>query len=487
MTLSHDKAPLGSPIDITYKFEVAPTRPPFTEENYRVFVGVVDPDEELMWTDDHDPPVPTTQWKPGQKIEYTRTVFVPVYPYVGEASIHMGLYSATTKKRLSLSGQDAGQRAYKVAKLQLQPQTENVFTVFKEGWHGARDRPGQRARSNGSGRGRNRRRSRSRIRRKTACSISMSTIRARRSRTASTSRSRWATRWSTISCCRRPRRSFDKIPLTPAQLGSEDMAELIIEVDKTFVPALLPGRPTRTARSSAFGFSTPTSSRRNSKGTDAFQPCPSPRGGAFLLGLPGYRLACAAPSSCSFRIGPEPVGQERAGRRRLAGAGASSGGEIICERASIARIEPDEVPYPEPAALAPAPILSACAAAAVSLRPSSSTGSAAEQTCLARLVRAVIQVESAYQERARSPKGAMGLMQLMPETARQYAVADPYEPRSNIEGGIKYLKSLLERFELPLALAAYNAGEAAVRRFGGIPPYRETQNYVLNVRRLAGL
>ena len=103
--------------------------------------------------------------------------------------------------------------------------------------------------------------------------------------------------------------------------------------------------------------------------------------------------------------------------------------------------------------------------------------------CPAGLVKAVIKVESNYREGARSRKGAMGLMQLMPETARRYAVANPYEPRANIEAGIKYLKSLLERFELPLALAAYNAGEAAVRRFGGIPPYPETQTYVRRVLR----
>ena len=100
-------------------------------------VHVVDADEELMWTVDHNPPMPTTQWKPGQTIEYTRTVFVPVYPYVGEASIQIGLYSTQNQKRLPLAGEDAGQRAYKVAHVQLQPQTENVFTVFKDGWHPA--------------------------------------------------------------------------------------------------------------------------------------------------------------------------------------------------------------------------------------------------------------------------------------------------------------------------------------------------------------
>jgi soluble lytic murein transglycosylase-like protein len=152
------------------------------------------------------------------------------------------------------------------------------------------------------------------------------------------------------------------------------------------------------------------------------------------------------------------------------------GGEIVCDRSVIARIEPDEVPYPEPETFEPP-------APAVTVLPAVPYGEiidrmASEQRVPAKLVRAVIQAESNYQERARSRKGAMGLMQLMPETARQYAVADPYEPRSNIEGGVKYLRALLDRFELPLALAAYNAGEAAVRRFGGIPPYPETREYV---------
>src|SRR4029077_20102627 len=103
---------------------------------------------------------------------------------------------------------------------------------------------------------------------------------------------------------------------------------------------------------------------------------------------------------------------------------------------------------------------------------------AAEQDVPVKLVRAGVQVESAYNVPARSAKGAMGLMQLMPATARQYAVADPFDPASNIEAGIKHLKSLLQRLPVALALAAYNAGEAAVQRFNGIPPYPETRNYV---------
>jgi soluble lytic murein transglycosylase-like protein len=159
-----------------------------------------------------------------------------------------------------------------------------------------------------------------------------------------------------------------------------------------------------------------------------------------------------------------------------------NGGEIVCETAIVSRFAPDEVPYPEPEP-DPAPVVLASA-------PSVPYGDiidrlAAEQGVPVKLVRAVIQVESAYNERARSPKGAMGLMQLMPATARQYAVADPYDPATNIEAGIKHLKSLLQRLPVALALAAYNAGEAAVQRFNGIPPYAETRNYVSRILAIA--
>jgi soluble lytic murein transglycosylase-like protein len=104
------------------------------------------------------------------------------------------------------------------------------------------------------------------------------------------------------------------------------------------------------------------------------------------------------------------------------------------------------------------------------------------------LVRAVIQAESAFNPNARSHKGAMGLMQLMPSTARSYNVRNPFDPRANIEAGIKHLKSLIDRFgRLELGLAAYNAGEAAVTKFNGIPPYRETRNYVSRILAIAGI
>jgi soluble lytic murein transglycosylase-like protein len=161
-----------------------------------------------------------------------------------------------------------------------------------------------------------------------------------------------------------------------------------------------------------------------------------------------------------------------------------NGGEIVCESSIIARIGPDEVPYPEPEPAVEAPVAVLQEPVAVPYGDIINKF-AAEQDVPVKLVRAVIEVESAYKSRARSPKGAMGLMQLMPATARRYAVADPYDPASNIEAGIKHLKSLLQRLPVTLALAAYNAGEAAVQRFNGIPPYPETRDYVSRIMRLA--
>ena len=99
------------------------------------------------------------------------------------------------------------------------------------------------------------------------------------------------------------------------------------------------------------------------------------------------------------------------------------------------------------------------------------------------LVKAVIHAESAFDPRAISNKGAQGLMQLMPGTAQQLGVDDPFNPWQNIEAGVRYLSSLIERFDgdLSLGLAAYHAGERTVRRYSGIPPYRETRNYVRRV------
>lgn len=105
------------------------------------------------------------------------------------------------------------------------------------------------------------------------------------------------------------------------------------------------------------------------------------------------------------------------------------------------------------------------------------------------LVLAVARAESSFNPLAVSPKGAVGIMQLMRETARQYGVINRYNAHENIEAGVRHLKYLYEKYagSLPLTLAAYNAGEEAVSKYGGVPPYRETRNYVRRVLSMMGL
>jgi soluble lytic murein transglycosylase-like protein len=101
-----------------------------------------------------------------------------------------------------------------------------------------------------------------------------------------------------------------------------------------------------------------------------------------------------------------------------------------------------------------------------------------------RLVEAIVQTESAGNPTAVSPKGARGLMQLMPERAAELGVRDSFDPQQNVDGGVRHIRDLLQRFggDVTLALAAYNAGEAAVRSHGGVPPFAETREYVRRVR-----
>jgi hypothetical protein len=161
-----------------------------------------------------------------------------------------------------------------------------------------------------------------------------------------------------------------------------------------------------------------------------------------------------------------------------------AGGEIICDRSLVARITPDEVPFPEPEAASDTRDGGEGGGNAAGRFAELIRQASDRHGVDVRLLEAVIRVESNFQHRARSHKGAMGLMQLMPDTARQYAVADPYDPAVNIDAGARHLRLLLDRFDLRLALAAYNAGEGAVRRHGGVPPYPETRAYVARILRL---
>ena len=244
VTLSHDRIAIGSPLEITYKFVVAPDA--HFDGDYRVMAHVVDTDDEMMWTDDHNPPTPTSQWKPGETIQYTRTIFVPKFPYLGEASLQVGLYSTNTQKRLPLAGDDAGQRAYKVARIQLVPEAENLTTVFTEGWHAGEvadhnatvewhwtkkdavvafknpkkdcvlyldvDNPGGIFHDT----------------QKITLSVGSETV-------------------DTFTLAP-GQQLLRKTPLTAAQMGTANNVEVKIDVDKTFVPALLNASASRDAR-----------------------------------------------------------------------------------------------------------------------------------------------------------------------------------------------------------------------------------------------
>jgi hypothetical protein len=169
-----------------------------------------------------------------------------------------------------------------------------------------------------------------------------------------------------------------------------------------------------------------------------------------------------------------------------------NGGEVTCDRTLVERIVPDEVPFKDPeqvAVTAAAPPVPGDPALPVAMGPYGEIITAIAQThgVDPLLVRALIQVESGDRATAKSNRGAMGLMQLMPSTARLYKVRNPYDPKANIAAGVMHLKSLLDRMggAVDLALAAYNAGEGAVKKFNGMPPYRETRDYVSRILSLA--
>ncbi len=176
------------------------------------------------------------------------------------------------------------------------------------------------------------------------------------------------------------------------------------------------------------------------------------------------------------------------------------GGEVMFPASIVERVDPDEVPYQEQGAQGAQGAQSAESAQGalttlelvpeevLAARPFAALIStvAASHNLDARLVHAVIEQESNYQARARSKKGARGLMQLMPATARHYGVGNSYDPKANLDAGVRHLKDLLSRLDLPLALAAYNAGEGTIRRYGGLPPFPETLSYVRNILRRVG-
>jgi hypothetical protein len=141
VSFNRTRVPLGGPLEVTYTWTLDGTARKLPQD-YRVLVHFLDSHEVMLFEDDHMPSPPTSQWEPGQTYTYTRTKFVPIYPYVGDVEVRMGLYPHPGRgERPALKGDDAGLREYRVAKLELLPQTENIFLVYKDGWHNPEPHP----------------------------------------------------------------------------------------------------------------------------------------------------------------------------------------------------------------------------------------------------------------------------------------------------------------------------------------------------------
>lgn len=228
---SKDRVALGAPVDFTYQFDViAPIK-----DDYRVLVHLVNPDGDTIWIDDHDPAIPTSQWKPGQKVQYTRQRFMPIVPFTGEATVRVGLYRADD--RLPMQGADPVQTTYKVGTLQLLPQSENVFVIYKSGWHPPETNP-----DNG---------------REWQWTQKSGIVNFKNPRKDVTLYFESDARVDlftppqqvTLVVAGKPVKTFaadsaapllQRIPITAAQLGNDDMVELRVDLDRTFVPAQLP-------------------------------------------------------------------------------------------------------------------------------------------------------------------------------------------------------------------------------------------------------
>jgi hypothetical protein len=235
VSLSRPKVALGSPVEVTYKITVLPNAPAFGQR--RVFAHFLDADDELMWTDDHDPPTPSTEWKPGQTVEYTRSMFIPSYPYVGAAKIVAGLYTPGSNDRVKLSNEDRGDRSYKVVDFELLPQTENIFVIFKDGWHpaevvtdGAGRTEWQWTKKDATIAFRNPKRD------------VVLVLQVDNPATGANAAQQVTAQIGDQTVATIPLKSNEspvlKFPVTAAQLGTGEMVEIKFTVDKTFVPAL---------------------------------------------------------------------------------------------------------------------------------------------------------------------------------------------------------------------------------------------------------
>jgi len=244
ISFNHTRVPLDSPVEVKYRFVVSPQAK--IDADYWVFVHFLEGgSHEMMWTDDHLPPSPTSQWKAGQVIEYTRTMFVPVYPYVGEATVELGLYNRKTRKRLTLTGgTDRGHQSYEMLKFELLPQSENIFLIYKDGWYQTEVAEGnpmvewQWTKKEATLAFRNPKRDVLFYLQVGPPPIAMADQQTVTVRVGDQPVDTFVPKGGMLR----------KVALTAAQLGTGEMTEVKIGVDRTFVPALLPAPTNRDDR-----------------------------------------------------------------------------------------------------------------------------------------------------------------------------------------------------------------------------------------------
>jgi hypothetical protein len=237
LTPSATRVALGTPIELTYRFEVAAGAS--IAGDYTVFMHVETPDGTRLWGDDHAPPIPTSQWKPGQKIEYTRIRFVPPVAHLGEAVTRVGLYKGDERLPLDTSdGADKGSpsRSYRVGQLQLTPQQNAVTVTYARGWYNVESPPSDPAVT-------------------WQWSQKTSTLSFKNphrdatlwieydarpdlmggpaQQVSASSNEKVIATWTTETT----ERTLKRFPITAAQFGTADVVTLTLAVDRTFIPA----------------------------------------------------------------------------------------------------------------------------------------------------------------------------------------------------------------------------------------------------------
>lgn len=238
VALSEPGAAVESPIDVAYKFVVAADAPKI-DKDYSVFVHFNDATGEQLWADDHQPAKPTSQWKPGDTVEYTRTMFVPKVAYTGKATIDVGLYLPGSDERLPLGGESVGKRAYRVGALEVRPQAGNTVVFYKTGWYDVEivpDSPGVEwhwSKNEAQFEFRNPKRD---------ATFVVELDQPERNLTGSQSVTLKDPAGATLDAVTLApgQREVRRVAIPAAQLGSGDSVVLTLAVDRTFSPAYLP-------------------------------------------------------------------------------------------------------------------------------------------------------------------------------------------------------------------------------------------------------